>query len=73
MRTLVIHTAFPGDLILATPLLDRLRREPDQEWLGLLTRPACAPLFQGDPRLDDLLVYDKRGADAGLGRLPAGW
>ena len=67
MRTLVIHTAFPGDLILATPLLDRLRREPDHEWLGLLTRPACAPLFQGDPRLDDLLVYDKRGADAGWG------
>lgn len=65
MRTLVIHTAFPGDLILLTPLLDQLRREPDQEWLGLLTRPACASLFQGDPRLDDLLIYDKRGVDSG--------
>jgi heptosyltransferase-2 len=65
MRTLVIHTAFPGDLILLTPLLDRLRREPDLEWLGLVTRPACGSLFQGDPRLDELILYDKRGADAG--------
>jgi heptosyltransferase-2 len=67
MRTLVIHTAFPGDLILATPLLDRLRRDSDLEWLGLLTTPACAPLFKGDPRLDELLIYDKRGGDHGLG------
>lgn len=65
MRTLVIHTAFPGDLILLTPLLDRLRRDSDLEWLGLVVNPACAPLFAGDPRLDELIVYDKRGADAG--------
>ena len=69
MRTLVLHTAFPGDLILVTPLLDRLRRDPGLEWLGLLTTPACAPLFAGDPRLDGLIVYDKRGADRG----PAGY
>jgi heptosyltransferase-2 len=65
MRTLVIHTAFPGDLILMTPLLDRLRRDPGLEWLGLVVTPACAPLFAGDPRLDELVVYDKRGADRG--------
>lgn len=67
MRTLVIHTAFPGDLVLVTPLLDRLRRDSDLEWLGLCTTPACAPLFAGDPRLDELAVYDKRGADRGWG------
>lgn len=65
MRNLVIHTAFPGDLILLTPLLDRLRRESDLEWLGLVVNPACAPLFHGDPRLDELIVYDKRGRDKG--------
>lgn len=65
MRSLVIHTAFPGDLILLTPLLDRLRRESDLEWLGLVVNPPCAPLFQGDPRLDELIVYDKRGKDKG--------
>lgn len=65
MRTLIIHTAFPGDLILLTPLLDRLRRDSDLEWLGLVVNPVCAPLFQGDPRLDEVIVYDKRGVDKG--------
>lgn len=69
MRTVVIHTAFLGDLVLLTPLLDALKQDPDLDWLGLVTTPAAAPLFAGDPRLDELIVYDKRGADRGLG----GW
>jgi len=65
VRTLVIHTAFLGDLVLATPLLDELRADPGLSRLALLTTPACAPLFEGDPRLDELILYDKRGADRG--------
>jgi len=69
MRTAVVHTAFLGDLVLLTPLLDALRRDPDLDWLGLVTTPAAAPLFAGDPRLSELLVWDKRGADRGLAGL----
>ena len=67
MRTLLIHTAWLGDLILTTPLLDHLHADPDLEALALLTTPASASLFKRDPRLDDLIVYDKRGQDRGLG------
>lgn len=69
MRTAVIHTAFIGDLVLATPLLEALRQDPDLDWLGLVTTPAAAPLFERDPRLDELFVYDKRGADRGAAGL----
>lgn len=66
MRTLVIHTAFIGDLVLVTPLLDALSRDPNTEWLGLLTTPACESLFVRDPRINELLLYDKKGKDQGL-------
>jgi heptosyltransferase-2 len=69
MRTLVIHTAFIGDLILLTPLLDELRADPNTEWLGLLTTPACRDLFKDDPRLDEVILYDKKGRDRGLAGL----
>ncbi len=67
--TLVIHTAFIGDLILLTPLLSRLREKFPGEPLYLVTTPVSAKLFEKDRRLDGLLAYDKRGADAG----PAGF
>jgi heptosyltransferase II len=63
LRTLVIHTAFLGDLILLTPLLDELHQDPDCEWLGLLTLPASSSLFRDDPRLDELLLFDKHKSD----------
>jgi heptosyltransferase II len=66
MRTLLLHTAFPGDLVLLTPLIDTLRSDPDLEELVLLTTPAAAELFVDDPRLDSVITYDKRGRDAGI-------
>lgn len=64
--SLVIQTSFIGDAILSTPLLDALAvRGP----VRLVTTPASAPLFEGYPGLTETLVYDKRGADAGM----VGW
>ncbi len=67
MRTLLIHTAWLGDLVLTTPLVDHLRADPDLEALALVTTPAASSLFHRDPRIDELIVYDKRGHDRGIG------
>lgn len=67
MRAAVIHTAFLGDVILLTPLLDALRADPGVTALALVTTAQAASLFEGDPRVDLLLPYDKRGADRGVG------
>ncbi|MBL7033508.1 MAG: glycosyltransferase family 9 protein [Candidatus Delongbacteria bacterium] len=65
--TVVIHTAFIGDLVLLTPLLARLRERFPDEPLHLVTTPVSAVLFEKDQRLDSVLLYDKRGRDRGLG------
>jgi heptosyltransferase II len=64
--SVVIHTAFIGDLVLLTPLLDRLRKRFPEEPLHLVTTPVSANLFEMDRRLDSVITFDKRGEDAGL-------
>ncbi len=65
--TLVIQTAFLGDVVLTTPLLAALaaRHGP----VDVLVTPAAAPLLEALPAVHEVLVYDKRGRDRGLGAL----
>ena len=71
--TLVIQTAFLGDVVLSTPLLAALadRHGP----VDVLVTPAAAGLLEGHPAVRAVIRYDKRGRDAGpagLWRLAAG-
>ncbi|MEP6729807.1 MAG: lipopolysaccharide heptosyltransferase II [bacterium] len=62
--TLVIQTSFLGDTVLTTPLLVQLaRRGP----VDIVTTPASAGLLANHPAVRNVIVYDKRGADGGLG------
>ena len=63
--TLVIQTAFLGDVILTTPLLTALagRHGP----VDVVTTPGAAPLLEGHPAVREVIRYDKQGRDAGLG------
>lgn len=66
MPSLVIQTSFLGDTVLTTPLLAELAaRGP----VDVVVSPASAPILGGHPAVRELIVYDKRGADAGLGGL----
>jgi heptosyltransferase-2 len=62
----VIQTAFPGDVILATPVFEALKdRYPDCV-LAAVVRPESYPLVKNNPHVDDLIVYDKYARDRGL-------
>ena len=62
---LVIQTAFLGDVVLTTPLLARLaaRHGP----VDVVTTPAAAELLETHPAVRQVIPYDKRGADRGVG------
>lgn len=64
MTSLVIQTAFLGDVVLTTPLLATLaaRHGP----VDVVTTPAAAPLLEPDPAVRAVITYDKRGRDRGL-------
>jgi len=61
---LVIQTAFLGDVVLTTPLLERLAAKGGP--VDVLVTPAAASLLQGHPAVREVIAYDKRGHDRGL-------
>lgn len=63
---LIIQTAFAGDLILTTPLIeDAARMYPDAA-IDVLCIPSTAVLLSGHPAVRRCIVYDKRNRDPKL-------
>lgn len=62
--TLVIQTAFLGDVLLTTPLLAALAEVHGP--VDVVTTPAAAALLETHPAVGTVIRYDKRGADRGL-------
>ena len=67
MSSLVIQTAFLGDVVLTTPLLTALaaRNGP----VDIVTTPAAVALVETHPAVRRAVAYDKRGRDRGWGGL----
>ncbi len=65
-KILVVQTAFPGDIVLTTPLLSGIKRIFPGGRLSLLTTPQGCELLKGSGEVDTLIPYDKRGVDGGL-------
>ena len=67
MTSLVIQTAFLGDVVLTTPLLAALAERHGP--VDVVTTPAAAPLLETHPAVRKVIPYDKRGRDHGLAAL----
>ncbi len=65
-KILIIQTAFLGDVILTTPLVNALFRSIKGAAIDFLTTPASAGLVETNPAVREVLIYDKRGRDRGL-------
>ncbi len=59
-KILVIQTAFIGDVVLATALLESLHQENPNTAISILVRKGNEALFKEHPFLDQVLVWDKQ-------------
>ncbi len=66
VRILIVQTAFLGDLVLTLPLIATVRQWAPKSWVEVLTIPANASVLQGQPSVNAVLTYDKRGRQRGL-------
>ncbi len=64
-RGLVIQTAFPGDVILTTPLIRRAAERLGAP-VDVVVIPQAADVLANNPHVRDVLVFDKKGRDRGL-------
>ena len=61
-RILVIQTAFIGDVVLATGLLEKLHQHYPDAALDIVVRKGNESLFQEHPFLHEVLIWDKKSA-----------
>lgn len=66
-RILVIQTAFIGDVILTLPLIQVLKRNFRDSAIDVVATPQAAGLFANHPAVSQVIPYDKRGVDSGVG------
>ncbi len=66
-RILVFLPTWLGDVVMATPLVRALREAQPRSRLDVLVPPGGARVLEGVPYVDQVIVYDKNGAHAGLG------
>jgi heptosyltransferase II len=66
-RFVIIQTAFIGDVVLTLPLAQQLRAQFPHAYIAFVAIPAGASLLSAHPALNEVIVYDKRGADRGIG------
>ncbi len=64
---LIVQTAFPGDVVLCTPLVRATRKSLAKGRVTFLSTPTAANLLETNPHIDELIVYDKGGREAGPG------
>lgn len=59
MQILIIQTAFIGDVILATPVLEKISRFFPNADVDFLVRRGNENVLEGNPKLRSVLVWDK--------------
>ena len=62
MKLLLIQTAFIGDVILATPLVEKLHCKYPDAQIDVMLRKGSEGLLQGHPHTGKLWVWDKKQA-----------
>ena len=67
MNILIIHTAFIGDIVLSTALISKVKEKYPDSDVYYLTTPLGKEILKNNPKIKEIIVYDKRGKDKGFG------
>lgn len=59
-KILIIQTAFIGDVILATPLIEKLKRFYPEAEIDFLLRKGNEGLLKEHPKINHVLIWDKK-------------
>lgn len=65
-RVLVRATNWIGDAVMTTPALRAVRHNFTAAEITLLAKPSVAPVFDGSPYVDRVLIYDSSGSHSSL-------
>lgn len=65
-RILIVRLDRIGDVVLSTPAIHAVRAAYPKSHIAVMVRPYAQAVVEGNPYIDEVIVYDKTGRDAGL-------
>ena len=66
MNILLVQTAFIGDVVLATPVIQALKQIYRDSTISVLTTPISAPILVNHPDIAEVIIFDKHKSQKGL-------
>lgn len=63
---LVVRTDRIGDVVLTTPVLEALRKAYPTARITMMVTPVTKDIVEGNPSLNEIIVFDKKGKDKGF-------
>lgn len=65
-KILIVRTDRLGDVVLSTPVINNLRLFYPKAHIAFMCRPYTRGALEGNPKLDEVIVYDKYGKQKSL-------
>jgi heptosyltransferase-2 len=59
-RILVRGVNWVGDAVMTMPAIRSLRKAYNGSKISLLVKPSVSPVFEGDPNIDEIIIYEDR-------------
>ena len=60
-RILIVRTDRIGDVLLSTPVIKAVREKYPQAFIAMIVSPYAKDIVEGNPYLDQVILYDKEG------------
>jgi lipopolysaccharide heptosyltransferase II len=67
-RILIVRTDRIGDVLLSTPVIKALRGTYPNAYIAMMVSPYAKDIIDGNPYLDEVIIYDKDGKHKSWGR-----
>jgi len=65
-RILIINVNWLGDVLFSTPFIRAVRERYPDSFIACLLHPRCRDILEGNPRIDEIIIYDEDGGHKGL-------
>ncbi|MDD5496287.1 MAG: lipopolysaccharide heptosyltransferase II [Candidatus Omnitrophica bacterium] len=65
-RILIVNVNWVGDVIFSTPFIRALRERYPDAYMACLLHPRCSPVLEGNPRINEIIIYDEEGRHRSL-------
>lgn len=65
-KILIVRTDRLGDVVLSTPVIKAMRDAYPESYIAFMTRPYARDIVEGNPYLNEVILYDKKGKEKGF-------